>query len=240
MRHILLAAALLMAVPAFASTTDFNVSCGNPVRCQSDFHAVTEDITAGLNYKALGPAEATGISGIGIGAYGAYAPTQNKDAWKNLTGSNVNGVGMAGIAVHKGLPFNLDLGATFSAVPGTSARLYGVELRYAILPGGVAEPALAVRASYTGSSGIDQLKINTTSVDASLSKGFTIFTPYVGAGWIRGSADPDASTGLTKETVNKGKVFAGMRISFVIFEITPEYERVGNNNSYDLRLGFSF
>ena len=240
MRRILLVAALFISAPVFARSTDFNVKCANPVNCQSDFRAVAEDITAGLNYKALGPAAATGLSGIGVGAYGTYTPTRNKDAWKNLTGSNVNGVGMAGIAVHKGLPFNIDVGATYTAVPGTSARLYGVELRYAILAGGVAEPALAVRASYTGSTGIDQLKIRTTSVDASLSKGFAIFTPYVGAGWVRGSVDPDASTGLTKETLSKGKVFAGARISFVLFEITPEYERVGNNNSYDLRLGFSF
>ena len=240
MRRLLLVVSVLLTTPAFAGSADFDVKCINPANCQSDFRAISEDITAGLNYKALGPAEATGLTGFGIGVYGTYAPTRNKDAWKNLTGSSVNGVGMAGIALHKGLPFNIDVGATYTAVPGTSARLYGAELRYAILAGGIAEPALALRASYTGSSGIDQLKISTTSVDASLSKGFTVFTPYVGGGWVRGSVDPDASTGLTKETTNKAKVFAGLRIGLALFEITPEYERVGNNNSYDLRLGLSF
>jgi len=241
MRRILLALTLsLGAVPAFAGTPDFGVSCLIPGSCQADFRAVTQDITAVAGYKALGPAEATGITGIGIGAYGAYSPTQNKQAWQNLTGSNVTGVGMAGIAVHKGLPFGLDVGATYAAVPGTSARLYGVELRYAILEGGVAEPALAVRAAYTGSTGIDDFKFSSTSVDASISKGFAIVTPYAGAGWVRGKADPNASTGLKEETVNKAKFFAGMRVSFVIFELTPEYERVGDNNSYNLRLGFSF
>lgn len=241
MRRILLVVALsLIAAPAFAGKPDFGVSCLNPLTCQADFRAVTEDITAAVGYKALGPAEATGITGIGVGAYGAYSPTRNKDAWNNLTGTSVNGVGMAGIAVHKGLPFGFDVGATYTAVPGTSARLYGVELRYAILQGGVAEPAVAIRASYTGSTGIDELKVSTTSVDASISKGFAIVTPYAGAGWVRGKADPDASTGLKDETVNKAKFFAGMRVSFVIFELTPEYERVGDNNSYNLRLGFSF
>lgn len=240
MRRILLVAALsLSAVPTFAGTPDFNVSCGGP-GCQADFRSITEDITAAAGYKALGPAEATGLTGFGIGANGAYSPTQHKDAWNNLTGTSVNGIGVAGLALHKGLPFGFDVGATYSAVPGTSARLYGVELRYAILEGGVAEPALAVRAAYTGSSGIDQFKFSTTSIDASISKGFAIVTPYAGAGWVRGKADPDASTGLTSETVNRAKFFAGMRVSFVIFELTPEYERVGDNNSYNLRLGFSF
>lgn len=241
MRRILLAVTLCLGVmPAFAGTPDFGVSCLVPGTCQADFRAVTEDITAAAGYKALGPAESTGITGFGVGAYGAYSPTQNKDAWQNLTGTSVSGVGVAGVALHKGLPFGFDVGATYAAVPGTSARLWGVELRYAILDGGVAEPAIAVRAAYTGSTGIDDFKFNSTSIDASISKGFAILTPYAGAGWVRGKADPDASTGLKEETVNKAKFFAGMRVSFVIFELTPEYERVGDNNSYNLRLGFSF
>jgi len=241
MRRILLAVTLsLGAVPAFAGTPDFAVVCGVNPNCQADFRGVTEDITAAVGYKSLGPAEATGITGFGVGAYAAYSPTQHKDAWKNLTNTDVNGVGMTGIALHKGLPFGFDVGATYAAVPGTSARLYGVEVRYAVLDGGVAEPAIAIRASYTGSTGIDEFSFNTTSVDASISKGFAIVTPYAGAGFIRGRANPDASTGLKSETVDKAKFFAGMRVSFVIFELTPEYERVGDNNSYNLRMGFSF
>lgn len=241
MRRILLAVALsLSAAPVFAGTPDFGVACGVNPNCQADFRAVTEDITAAVGYKALGPAEATGLTGFGVGVFGAYSPTEHKDSWNNLTGTRVNGIGTAGIALHKGLPFGFDVGATYTAVPGTSARLYGVELRYAILQGGVAEPAIAVRASYTGSTGIDEFKVSTTSVDASISKGFAIVTPYAGAGFIRGRANPDASTGLQEETVSKAKFFAGMRVSFVIFELTPEYERVGDNSSYNLRLGFSF
>lgn len=241
MRRILVAVTFCLgAMPAFASTPDFGLSCGAPGTCQSDFRAVTKDVTAAAGFKALGPAEATGITGFGIGAFGAYSPTQNKTAWENLSGTRVTGVGVAGVAVQKGLPFGLDVGASYAAVPGTSARLWGVEARYAILKGGVAEPAVAVRAAYTASTGIDDFKFSSTSIDASISKGFAIVTPYAGAGWVRGKADPDASTGLNAETVNRARIFAGMRVSFVIFELTPEYERIGDNNSYNLRLGFSF
>ncbi|HWU67534.1 MAG TPA: DUF6588 family protein [Stenotrophobium sp.] len=242
MRHPLLAAALLLAAPAaFAGSPDFSLSCATTSTCaQSDFRNVSEDLTAGLHYRSLAPAEATGITGIGVGAYGTYTRVQHEASWKNLTGSDVSAIGMAGIAVHKGLPFNFDVGATYSAIPGTSARLWGAELRYAILPGGIAEPALAVRVAYTGTSGIDQFKYSATSADLSMSKGFAFLTPYIGVGYVRGVADPDASTGLQKETINKSRVFAGARIALLLFEITPEYERTGSNNSYNLRLGFSF
>ncbi|MGH8456957.1 MAG: hypothetical protein ACRETW_07560 [Stenotrophobium sp.] len=245
MRRILLAVAVLVvSAPAFAGTADFTLSClslpGGCTAFQGDFNNITEDLTGGLHYRALGPAAATGITGVGIGAYASYTPVQHKDSWKNLTGSDVTAVGMAGIAVTKGLPFNFDIGATYSAIPGTGARLYGAELRYAILPGGIAEPALAVRVAYTGTSGIDHFKYSATSADVSLSKGFAFLTPYIGAGYVRGVADPDASTGLQKDTVNRSRAFAGLRIAMLLFEITPEYERTGSNNSYDLRLGLSF
>ncbi|MGH8461702.1 MAG: hypothetical protein ACRESS_08860 [Stenotrophobium sp.] len=243
MRRILLAAALAVSAPAFAGSANLNLSCASvPQGCaafQGDFDNITEDLTAGLHYRALGPAAATGITGIGVGAYGSYTPTQHETSWKNLTGSNVSAVGTAGLVVHKGLPFNFDIGATYSAIPGTSARLWGAELRYAVLPGGIAEPALAVRVAYNATSGIDQFKYSATSADVSLSKGFAIITPYIGAGIVRGNADPDASTGLHSHTVNKGRVFAGFRFSLLMLELTPEYERTGNNDTYSLRVGFS-
>lgn len=245
MRRILLAVAVLVvSAPAFAGTPNFTLSCltvpGGCAAFQGDFNNVAQDITAGVHYRALGPAEATGITGFSAGAYGSYTPVKYEQSWKNLTGSDVKAVGMAGIVVTKGLPFNFDVGATYSAVPGTSVRLYGAELRYAILPGGIAEPALAVRVAYTGATGIDHFKYSATSADLSLSKGFAFLTPYAGAGFVRGVADPDSSTGLQKDTVTKSRVFGGLRISMLLFEITPEYERTGNNNSYNLRLGFSF
>ena len=80
---------------AFAGSPDFSVSCGLNPNCQSDFRGVTEDITAVAGFKALTPAEATGVTGFGVGAYGAYAPTQHKQAWNNLTGSDVSGIGIA-------------------------------------------------------------------------------------------------------------------------------------------------
>jgi hypothetical protein len=229
------------AAPAQADT-EFNIRCS--ADCQAAFEGVVEDIAAALNYKALGPAEATGITGVGIGAFVNYTPTRNDADWRTLTGTDVDFIGMAGVVATKGLPFGIDVGAFYTAVPDTSVKAYGAELRYAILEGGITSPALALRGAFARTSGIRDFDYNAYSVDVSLSKGFTFVTPYIGAGYIRAEADPQgdaaAGAGLRKVEVDEQRFFAGIRVSMLLLELTPEYERTGRNSAYNLRLGFSF
>lgn len=244
MRRLLLALVLCSSAPAvFAAGWDaeFSVSCRNgpgPL-CQQDFRTVSEDITAALNYKPLGPAEATGITGIGVGAIATYVPADS-DAWANVTGEDVDGIGMAGIVARKGLPLNLDLGAFYASVPGTGVSVYGGEVRWALLEGGVAQPALAVRGSFTRTDGIDDFDFDAYAVDVSLSKGFTILTPYIGYGYVWAESDPHGNFGLEKEEIEDSKFFAGLRFGLGLLDITPEYERTGDVNAYSLLLGLSF
>lgn len=241
MRRLLLA--LVLAAPAsqaLAFDADFEFDCGLNPNCQSDFRSIAEDITAGLNYKALGPAEATGITGIGVAAFASYTEVDDPDAWQRLTGEDVDAVGMAGLAVRKGLPLGFDVGAFYASVPGASAELYGAELRWAILEGGTAEPALAVRATYTRSNGIDDFDFESKGVDVSLSKGLTFITPYVGYGYVWAEADPNNVAGLQKEDVDASRFFVGARIGLLIFDITPEYENIDGRSTYNLLLGLSF
>jgi hypothetical protein len=240
MRRLLVAASLVASVPAFASGADFTVTCAS---CQSAFEGVVEDASAALNYKAVGPAEASGVTGFAIDAVGTYVPVKNKDDWKSLTGSDVKAVGMAGITVRKGLPFDFDVGGFYTAIPGASASLYGGELRYAILAGGVATPALAVRASYVRTGGIDDFDYSAWGADVSVSKGFTVFTPYAGVGVLRAIADPGGAppaAGLSKVKRRGIRAYGGVRIGLGFFDIIPEYEHIGANNVYNLALGVSF
>lgn len=245
MRRLLLLGSMLAFAPLAQADSDFDIDCGaGPSACQAAFEGVVTDISAALNYKALGPAEATGLLGFGVGAFVSYVPVQNEQAWRTLTGSDVDAVAMAGISAHKGLPFGIDIGAFYTAVPGTDAKAYGAELRYAILEGGIAEPALAVRGAYTATAGIDDFDYDSYSADVSLSKGFTFVTPYIGAGYVWATATPSGSVagalGLDEVEVDNERFYVGMRITAVLLEITPEYERIGDNNAYNLRLGFSF
>ncbi len=234
MKRLLAASCLLFA--GSASADDFDIV--NPD--QAAFRSVSKDIVDAYSYKSLGPAEATGLTGFGIGAFGTYMSVSDEDAWQTLTGEDVSEIGMVGLALHKGLPFGVDLGAYYGYVPGADANLFGAEVRYAIWEGGVVSPALAVRGSYTTMTGIDDFDFSTYGLDLTASKGFAFLTPYVGIGQIWGQVDPSSSIPLDKEDVNHTRFFAGLRVSMLLFEITPEYEHIGSNDIFNLRLGFSF
>lgn len=244
MRQVLLALPLLAL--SSAALADISLDILQPLpadlpRAQSDFRKISEDLTAGLSYKSLGPAEATGIVGFGVGGYMAYTPVQDKQAWRTLTRQDVDAVGMAGVVVHKGLPFNIDLGAVYAALPGTDATLVGGEVRYALMPGSTALPALAIRVSHSVLNGVDDLDFKSTGVDVSISKGFTLLTPYAGLGYLQADSTPrkNAATFLRKETIETARGYVGLRIALGLFEITPEFEQVGGNSVYNLRLGLS-
>lgn len=241
MRRLLLALALATgATQAAAFDADFDFTCTNPVSCQNDFRSIAEDITAALNYKALGPSEATGLTGIGIGAIVTYVEVDDPGAWSRLTGEDVDAIGMAGVTVRKGLPFGIDVGAFYTTVPGSDADLWGGELRWAILEGGTAEPALALRGTYTKATGIDDLDYEAKGLDISVSKGFTFLTPYAGYGYVWSEADPKGVAGLQKEEIDASRWFAGLRIGLLIFDITPEYEHIEGRDTFSLLLGASF
>lgn len=242
MRQLTLALALCCAAfNASAYDADFSIDCSvvNPT-CQSDFRSIARDITAALDYKALGPAESTGITGIGIGAIATYVSVDSEAAWQNVTGEDVSAIGMAGAVLRKGLPFGLDLGAFYAAVPGADVSVYGGEVRWAILGGGIAEPALAVRGAFTRTSGIDDFDFDAYSLDASISKGFAFLTPYAGFGYVWSEADPKGNGGLEKEEIDAEKFFVGLRFGLALLDITPEYENIDGRDVYNLLIGLSF
>jgi len=232
-------AGALLTGTAFAGS-DFDLN--GPAPNQADFRAISKDLVAAYSYKALGPAEATGITGIGIGGYATYASVSDDDAWQRLTGEDVSGLAQAGLIVQKGLPFGLDVGAFYSSIPQAGAQLVGAEVRYAILEGGIASPALAVRGSYTQALGVDDFDFSTYGLDVSISKGFAFITPYAGVGYVWGTTDPkgNAALLLDKEDVDQSRFYAGVRISALLIGITPEYERIGGRDIFNVRLGLAF
>jgi hypothetical protein len=235
MRKPLLAVLLLCSAQA-AMAKDVDIE---PGAAQGAFDAVAEDLVAAIDYKAVGPAEATGIAGFGIGLVTTYVPV-DEDDWVNVTGSDFSAVGMVGLQATKGLPFDIDVGVFYATAPGSNVDVIGGELRYAFLAGSTVAPAVALRASYVTVSGIDDFDLDSTSFDLSVSKGFGPFTPYAGVGYVMGSADPDPAFGLDEAEVDETKFFLGARLSLGFLEFTPQFDQVGDATSYSLRMGFSF
>jgi hypothetical protein len=236
MRNPLLALLMLCAsTGALAKDVDLSGCSG----CQDAFDAIAEDLVATIDYKAAGPSEATGITGFGLGLVTTYVPV-DEDEWNAVTGSDFSAIGLVGLQATKGLPFGIDIGAFYSTAPGTNVDVFGGELRYAFLEGSTVTPAVALRVAYVAASGIDDFDLDSTSFDLSISKGFALFTPYAGIGYVKGSADPDPAFGLDEAEVSEAKYFAGFRLSLGLFEITPQFSSVAGVNAYTARLGFSF
>lgn len=205
---------------------------------QSEFAGLADDFTAAASYKAVAPAEAQGVTGFDLGLEFTSTRLQHADVWKKA-GADISQLPLAKVHVRKGLPFNFDVGASLTTVPSTDIKLWGAEVQYAILPGGVAQPAVSLRGAYTRLSGISQLDLNTKSIELSVSKGFLMLTPYAGVGQVWSDVTPNVST-LQKESTSAGKVFGGVNINFGFANVALEMDRTGKNESYSAKFGFRF
>lgn len=223
-----------LSVPAIASA-DFtkvqNLS-------QSEFAGLAKDFTAAASYKGVAPAEPLGIVGFDVGVEVSSTELQNADAWRKA-GFDHTSVYMPKLHVHKGLPFNIDVGASLIAVPGSDIKLVGGEIKYAIIEGGTATPAFAIRGAATRLYGVSQLDLETKSVELLVSKGFLMLTPYAGVGKVWGSLTPNASN-LKKESPTANKIFAGLNVNFGLVNLAAEVDRTGENQSVSAKLGFRF
>jgi hypothetical protein len=222
------------SIPAFAGS-DLNKVQN---LAQSEFAGLAKDFTAAASYKGVSPAEPLGIIGFDVGAEVSATQLQHADVWRKA-GYDHTSVYMPKLHVHKGLPFNIDVAGSLTAVPGSDIKLVGGEIKYAIIPGGIALPAVAVRAAATRLYGVDQLDLSTKSVELTVSKGFLMLTPYAGIGQVWGTLTPNVAN-LKKETPSASKLFAGLNVNLGLANLAAEVDRTGDNQTVSAKLGFRF
>ena len=231
-----LAAVSMLAVSLPVAAGDITIGGLN----QSDFRLFSEDLGAALSYKPLTPAEPLGISGIDFGIAATGTRLENSAVFQQAGANDVSTAVVPSLRLNKGLPFGIDIGVMAGGVPGTDIRVWGAELRYAILRGGVAVPAIGIRGSYTRLAGVDQLDFDTKGLDVSISKGFAFFTPYAGVGRVWAASTPRDIPTLSKESFSVNKVFVGANLNFGLTNLVVEGDRTGDATSYGLKLGFRF
>jgi hypothetical protein len=208
---------------------------------QTQFRAFSEDLGAALSYKPLTPTEPLGITGFDIGIAATSTKLQNSSVFTTAGAGDLTSVVVPSLRLHKGLPFGIDVGFMYSAVPSTNIKLLGGELRYAFVSGNVAMPAIGIRGSYTKLSGVDQLEFSTRGVDLSISKGFLMFTPYAGIGKVWADSNPvGTAAALTKESFSVNKTFVGLNLNFGLMNLAFEGDKTGDASSYGAKLGFRF
>ena len=235
MRRVLLACGLLaLSTSAFAN--DHITIQG---LAQANFNDLSQDLGAVTSYKQLEASTSEGVAGFDVSLNAGATQVSHKAAWLAATGNDVSTVPFADVRITKGLPFGFDIGGEYSTVPNSNISLYGVEGRYAILDGGVAEPAIGLRAAYTHLTGVDNLSFNTKSLDVSISKGFGPVTPYGGVGEVWTNSTPDASTGLSGSNSSNTEVFAGVTFNLGV-HLALEYNHLAGNTTYTVKFGFGF
>lgn len=241
-----LAAVVLLCASGAASAGSFDIDSVQNLS-QQQFHELGQDLGAALSYKPLEPADTLGVGGFDIGAVLTGTTLANSaDVQRAISsGTIASTLPVPTLRVTLGLPFHLDFGALYSRVPSSPINLWGADLKWAVLPGDIALPAIALRASVTRLDGISQLGFETIGADVSISKGILNFTPYGGVGevWSRTSTTTvSAISGvpLQQENVTQPKVFVGCGINLGLADLTFEVDSTGAIRSYSGKIGFRF
>ena len=213
----------------------------------SEFKTLSEDFGSALSYKAVSPAAPLGgLIGFGFDIGIGVSSTDISKSAAVLDKATGTSTGLKTMIIPKlhatiGLPFGIDVGVFTSAVPSTNIKLTGAEMKIALVKGGVATPAIAIRGAVTKMSGVDQLAFDTKSVDLSISKGFTIFTPYAGIGqvWVNSKANVAGSGGAVLDaSFTQSKLFVGGNLNFGLSNLALEGDKTGDATSYSVKFGF--
>lgn len=226
---------LALAMPVWGFKVD-----GLQNLSQSEFRLLSEDAGAAFSYHPQTPTEPQGITGFDVGLSLTLSKLMNKDAWAKASSESAPSyVAIPTLRANKGLPFGIDVGLMYAAVPGANISVLGGEARWAFIRGNAAAPAVGIRGTYTKVSGVDQLDLNTKGLDLSASKGFAVFTPYVGIGRTWVSSEPHVA-GLTKEEFSLNKFFFGTSFTLFMLNMNAELDRTGEAMAFSLKAGLRF
>ena len=249
MKKLALAALLLvvMTTPVMAKTVfDLNNFQGL-TDAQDQFKKFSTDFGLAISYVPLAPAAPLGgiLPGFDAGVEVTMVKIDKNASYWKAAGTDIpSALPIPKLHIQVGLPvIPIDLGYSYSSVPGTDIKLSGYELKYAILKGGIVMPALAIRGAMTSLKGVDALDLSTKSLDLSISKGFLMFTPYAGIGkvWIDSKPkDPDVAALLKKESIAETKSFLGLKMSLLpVLNIVAEAD-FAKVKAYSFRLNLHF
>lgn len=237
---LLLLALLAGAPSAFAGKYDLDIFNAT----NDTFKTVVHEAGTAIAYRGVAPGEPQGLTGFDIGIEVSMVEIDN-DTWKTVTGNDApSSLPVPRLHARKGLPFGLDVGVSYAAVPDSNISVVGAELQYAILDGSVALPALAVRGSYSTLQGVDDLDLSTMGLDLVISKGFLMFTPYAGVGVVQingeyAGDDTTLQALLKDQDFTDTRTFVGLQTSLALLRLTIDAE-FGEATVYTGKLSIGF
>jgi hypothetical protein len=230
--------AMMLGVASTVRATEIHFT---PTYTQSEFDALSEEAGVALSSFQAAPAEPLGFPHFDIGVE-VTASKINSGAsyWQNaVNGSVPDYLPIPKLHARLGLPFGIDIGATYTTVPNVRVDLVGGELKWAFLKGSTVWPAMAIRGAYTQLLNVNELKMQTYSVDLSISKGIAMFTPYLGAGYLWIKSSEQTSLPLEAANIQKMRGFVGVQIGIPFVNVALEAAFLPIQ-SYTARLSVGF
>jgi hypothetical protein len=234
---LLVAGVLVLAAGARAAGNDVDYG----VISQGTFNSLVDELEAVASYNAIAPAEPLGITGFDLGlSVSSYRIDDS--VWDRVVsdGSAPSQLPLARLVARKGLPFGMDLGASYSRAADSNVSALGGELRKALLEGSSATPAVSVSGHYSALLGVDDLDLATYGVDLGISKGFAILTPYAGIGQVWYQGEDKTSLNLQDRNGSQTRSYLGMRLGILPFMSVTAQADFSQVNSYSLRLDLGF
>jgi hypothetical protein len=234
-----LTVATLLAVAGSAQAYDFKPA--QTLGSQADYRAFSQDVSAVMAYKPMVPAQTLGVLGFDLGVSVHATDVANSKLLEQAASSaNVPSmIPTVAVRAQKGLPFDVDVGASYELLPGAGVSAWGGELRWAALAGGLVQPAVAVRAYASRVSGIQDMNLSSAGLDVSISKGFALIKPYAGVGVMRSKSSTSGNQ-FNAEHYNQTRTFVGANLNLVLMDLAFEVDRIGENTAYSIKAGFRF
>ena len=219
-----------------------------------DIKAVIKTFALGGDYKAVHYATPEGlIIGLDVGI--EITAIKIDDKFKNaLTKMGDNPAGdipgylpLPRLNFTKGLPMGFDVGFSILKIKqqGINILNYGGSLKYAILPGGPAIPAVAVRGTFHRGEYFDKIKTSTYGIEGLASMNFLFVQPFAGLGFQTGKGEFDeslpGSVGLDlKPSVSQVRFFVGATLQLAFFHIAAEADFGSEIKTYSTKLSLNF
>ena len=234
MRRIAASVVVTLAVPLahaeFTSIRDLTAG---------ELESVTADLGAAFSYKGVTPATSLGTTGFDLGLVVSDTRIENPGLFRRAGAGAPSHVTVPKLHLHKGLPWGIDVGAFVAAASEVDARLFGADIRYALVRDGLASPAVAVRLSGTRATGLGDLRLATAAADLLVSKKFAVLTPYAGAGFVRTTARA-ANSDHGEARAEEARMFVGINVNLVAVNLALEAEKAGDNRTFSAKLGWRF
>ncbi|WP_051347075.1 hypothetical protein [Thiomicrorhabdus chilensis] len=210
---------------------------------RNDFENFSESVTNIFNHKTLFPAEQLGLTGFDVGASVSFAQSAYKLSNQSKRDQEI--LPIYSLHAIKGLPGGFDVGLHYNLLADSKASSWSAEVRYALIEGGTAKPAVSLSGNYTKGSGIKALNFSSYGVDLGISKGFANLTPYAGIGLVLANVDPEVentntTVDLKTENLSLMKFSAGLNVNLLFMDVLVGYNQIGENATYSLKAGYRF